>query len=58
MLLVSDLDLNDLHRSRTAGSVTPRLDRRPDLFQFLHSFPNPFPNPTSPLHFPPLSPPH
>lgn len=55
MLLVSDLDLNDLHRSRTAGSVTPRLDRRPDLFQFHHSFPNPFPHPTSPLHFPPIS---
>lgn len=33
-MLVSDLDINDLYRSRSAGSVTPRLDRRPDLFQF------------------------
>ncbi|MDQ8201525.1 GNAT family N-acetyltransferase [Pelagicoccus sp. SDUM812003] len=34
MLLVTDLDINDLYRSRAAGSVTPRLDRRNDLFQF------------------------
>lgn len=31
-LLVTDVDIDDLHRSRAAGSVTPRLDRRPDLF--------------------------
>src|SRR5690606_23526162 len=34
MLLVTDLDLDDLYRSRSSGSVRPRLDRRPDLFQF------------------------
>ena len=34
MLLVTDLDVRDLYRSRTAGSVTPRLDRRRDLFEF------------------------
>lgn len=34
MLLVSDLDISDLYRSRAAGSVTPRLDRRHDLFEF------------------------
>lgn len=34
MLLVTDLDINDLYRSRIAGSVTPRLDRRKDLFEF------------------------
>lgn len=33
-MLVSDLDINDLYRSRAAGSVTQRLDRRSDLFQF------------------------
>jgi predicted amidohydrolase/GNAT superfamily N-acetyltransferase len=33
-MLVSDLDINDLYRSRAAGSVRPRLDRRVDLFQF------------------------
>lgn len=34
MLLVTDLDVADLHRSRASGSVTPRLDRRKDLFEF------------------------
>lgn len=32
-LLVTDIDTGDLHRSRVAGSVTPRLDRRTDLFE-------------------------
>ncbi len=32
-LLVTDLDIEDLYRSRAAGSVTPRLDRRNDLFE-------------------------
>jgi predicted amidohydrolase len=32
-LLVTDLDTSDLYRSRGAGSVTPRLDRRTDLFE-------------------------
>lgn len=34
MLLVTDLDLGNLYRSRSAGSVTPRLDRRTDLFEY------------------------
>ncbi len=34
MLLVSDLDINDLYRSRATGSVRQRLDRRNDLFSF------------------------
>ncbi len=33
-VLICDLDLDDLHDSRSEGSVTPRLDRRPDLFQY------------------------
>lgn len=32
-ILVCDLDLDDLHESRSGGTVTPRLDRRPDLFR-------------------------
>jgi predicted amidohydrolase/GNAT superfamily N-acetyltransferase len=34
MMLVTDLDIDDLHRSRASGSVRPRLDRRRDLFEF------------------------
>jgi len=34
MLLVTDLDIHDLYRTRASGSVTPRLDRRKDLFEF------------------------
>ena len=33
-LLIADLDIADLHRARQDGSVTPRLDRRGDLFSF------------------------
>ena len=33
-LLICDLDLDDLHEARHAGTVTPRIDRRPDLFPF------------------------
>ncbi len=32
-LLVTDVDTADLYRSRAAGSVTQRLDRRSDLFE-------------------------
>lgn len=39
-LLVTDLDIGDLYRSRAAGSVTPRLDRRSDLFEFKVKFKN------------------
>jgi len=38
MLLVTDLDIGDLYRSRASGSVTPRLDRRLDLFEFRSRF--------------------
>ena len=34
-ILVCDLDLDSLHDSRSNGTVTPRLDRRADLFQFV-----------------------
>jgi len=34
-LLVCDVDLDDLYGSRSAGTVTPRLDRRKDLFEFV-----------------------
>lgn len=30
-----DLDLDDLVDARSAGTVTPRLDRRPDLFKIV-----------------------
>lgn len=33
MMVVADLDMNALHCSRAAGSVTPLLDRREDLFE-------------------------
>jgi len=38
-VLVCDLDLDDLHDSRDAGTVTPRMDRRADLFQFVINTP-------------------
>ena len=34
-LLVTDLDISDLYRSRASGSVTPIEDRRRDLFEFV-----------------------
>ncbi len=37
-LLICDLDLDDLYQSRGAGTVTPRLDRRPDLFKLVARF--------------------
>ena len=36
-VLICDLDLDDLHDSRDGGTVTPRLDRRADLFQITSS---------------------
>jgi predicted amidohydrolase len=36
-LLICDLDLDDLHESRSGGTVTPRLDRRSDLFKITSS---------------------
>ncbi len=38
-VLVCDLDLDDLHEARSGGTVTPRLDRRPDIFKFVATFP-------------------
>jgi len=38
MLLVTDLDINDLYRSRASGSVRQRMDRRPDLFSYAALF--------------------
>lgn len=34
-VLICDVDLEALHLSRSGGTVTPRLDRRADLFQVL-----------------------
>lgn len=34
-VLICDLDLDDLTHARSAGTVTPRLDRRPDLFRLV-----------------------
>lgn len=33
MMIIADLDMAALHRSRAAGSVTPLLDRRGDVFE-------------------------
>ena len=38
-VLICDLDLDDLHESRGGGTVTPRLDRRADLFQLTSNLP-------------------
>ena len=38
MLLVTDLDINDLYRSRASGSVRQRMDRRLDLFNYSSVF--------------------
>ncbi len=38
-ILVCDLDLDDLHASRSGGTVTPRLDRRKDLFRIVRALP-------------------
>ena len=42
-VLICDLDLDSLHSSRSGGTVTPRLDRRHDLFQFVSAFHAPSP---------------
>jgi hypothetical protein len=42
-VLICDLDLDSLHSSRSGGTVTPRLDRRPDLFRFVSAFHAPAP---------------
>jgi predicted amidohydrolase/GNAT superfamily N-acetyltransferase len=43
-VLICDLDLDDLHEARALGTVTPRVDRREDLFQMVtHVTPPPPP---------------
>lgn len=42
-VLVCDLDLDSLTATRSNGTVTPRFDRRPDLFQFVSTFRAPTP---------------
>lgn len=43
-VLICDLDLDDLHEARALGTVTPRLDRREDLFEMhTHLIPPPPP---------------
>lgn len=39
-LLVCDVDLDALHESRHGGTVTPRLDRRGDLFKLVSYLPD------------------
>ena len=34
-VLVCDLDLDALHAARSSGTVTPRLDRRADMFRYV-----------------------
>jgi predicted amidohydrolase len=52
-VLICDLDLDALHASRSGGTVTPRLDRRPDLFKVVASIPAVLPE-KSPLSDEPL----
>jgi hypothetical protein len=39
-MLVTDLDIADLYRSRDSGAVTPFSDRRKDLFGFQNKLSN------------------
>ena len=39
-MLVTDLDISDLYRSRSSGAVTPISDRRTDLFEYNHKLSN------------------
>jgi predicted amidohydrolase len=34
-VLICDVDLDELHAARHSGTVTPRLDRRSDLFKIV-----------------------
>lgn len=38
-VLICDVDLDALHAARSSGSVTPRLDRRADLFKLVSLLP-------------------
>jgi predicted amidohydrolase/GNAT superfamily N-acetyltransferase len=44
-VLICDLDLDDLHEAHELGTVTPRLDRREDLFKSTTSLRPPVPRP-------------
>jgi len=53
-LLISDLDIADLHRARNTGAVRPRHDRRADLFEIrakLHNVPAPHADATKSVPF-------
>jgi hypothetical protein len=39
-VLVCDLDLDALHAARSSGTVTPRLDRRADMFRYVSRMSN------------------
>lgn len=42
-VLICDLDLDDLHEARALGTVTPRVDRREDLFKVVATVARPAP---------------
>jgi predicted amidohydrolase len=44
-VLVCDLDLDELHTARQSGTVTPRFDRRSDLFGLVYKLTNHQPEP-------------
>jgi len=48
-LLICDVDLDELQVARNSGTVTPRRDRRPDLFQFTSTLTTPRPDDAPPL---------
>ncbi|MCF3651385.1 bifunctional GNAT family N-acetyltransferase/carbon-nitrogen hydrolase family protein [Synoicihabitans lomoniglobus] len=48
-VLICDLDLDDLHEARAMGTVTPRIDRREDLFQLHASVAAPLPPAVDPI---------
>lgn len=48
-VLICDLDLDDLHEARALGTVTPRLDRREDLFKLHTTVAKPAPLPLDPI---------
>ncbi len=47
-VLICDLDLDTLHDSRSTGTVTPRLDRRADLFKVVATVRAPHKKPAKP----------
>ncbi|MGH8019851.1 MAG: GNAT family N-acetyltransferase [Opitutaceae bacterium] len=51
-VLICDLHLDDLRQSREGGTVTPRLDRRSDLFRLVATFEGDPPPVQEPADFP------